>query len=101
MSLIAWAVMGLVVGSLAKFVLPGDRPRGFIVAAFLGVAGSLVGGFLATMLGYGGISGFNFWSFIISFLGTVAILGPWLLLTRSRPKPVLASHVEDLNRQAQ
>lgn len=84
MSIIAWIILGLLAGSLATFVIPGTR--GCIVTTLVGVAGSLVGGFVATQLGYGGISGFDLRSLIISFLGTLALLGPWILLAKRRPK---------------
>ena len=51
MGFISWAVMGLVVGALAKWIMPGKDPGGFIVTALIGVAGALVGGWLGSLLG--------------------------------------------------
>jgi uncharacterized membrane protein YeaQ/YmgE (transglycosylase-associated protein family) len=47
MGIIAFIILGLLAGALAKALLPGDDPGGFIVTALIGVAGALIGGFLA------------------------------------------------------
>ncbi|HEX6161559.1 MAG TPA: GlsB/YeaQ/YmgE family stress response membrane protein [Thermoanaerobaculia bacterium] len=54
MNFIGWILFGLVVGAIAKFLMPGRDPGGWIVTILLGVAGSFVGGFLASMLTGGG-----------------------------------------------
>jgi uncharacterized membrane protein YeaQ/YmgE (transglycosylase-associated protein family) len=48
MNIIGWILFGLVVGAIAKFLMPGRDPGGWIVTILLGIAGSFVGGFLAT-----------------------------------------------------
>jgi uncharacterized membrane protein YeaQ/YmgE (transglycosylase-associated protein family) len=48
--IIAFIILGLLAGALAKALLPGDDPGGFIVTAIIGVAGALLGGFLAGVL---------------------------------------------------
>jgi uncharacterized membrane protein YeaQ/YmgE (transglycosylase-associated protein family) len=50
MNIIGWILFGLIVGAIAKFLMPGRDPGGWIVTILLGIAGSFVGGFLATML---------------------------------------------------
>ena len=50
MGIIAFIILGLLAGALAKAILPGDDPGGFIVTALIGVAGALIGGFLAGVL---------------------------------------------------
>jgi Predicted membrane protein len=52
MNIIGWLVFGLVVGAIAKFLMPGRDPGGWIVTILLGIAGSFVGGFLATAIGH-------------------------------------------------
>jgi uncharacterized membrane protein YeaQ/YmgE (transglycosylase-associated protein family) len=47
MGIIAFIILGLLAGAIAKAVLPGDDPGGFIITALIGVAGALIGGFLA------------------------------------------------------
>jgi len=48
MSFIGWIIFGAIVGAIAKFLMPGKDPGGWIVTILLGIAGSFVGGFLAT-----------------------------------------------------
>jgi uncharacterized membrane protein YeaQ/YmgE (transglycosylase-associated protein family) len=50
MGIIAFIILGLLAGAIAKAVLPGDDPGGFIVTALIGIAGALLGGFLAGVL---------------------------------------------------
>ena len=71
-AILAWIVFGLIVGALAKLVMPGNDPGGFIVTALLGIAGALLGGFIgrfAGLYGPGDAAGF-----IMSTLGAVALL---------------------------
>ena len=53
MTYLGWIIFGLVVGVIAKFLMPGRDPGGWIVTILLGIAGSFVGGFLASSLGHG------------------------------------------------
>jgi len=48
--IIAFIILGLIAGAIAKALLPGDDPGGFIVTAIIGIAGALLGGFLASAL---------------------------------------------------
>ena len=50
MNIIGWLLFGLVVGAIAKFLMPGRDPGGWIVTILLGIAGSFVGGFLLNVL---------------------------------------------------
>jgi uncharacterized membrane protein YeaQ/YmgE (transglycosylase-associated protein family) len=50
MGIIAFIILGLLAGAIAKALLPGDDPGGFIVTAVIGVVGALLGGFLAGVL---------------------------------------------------
>jgi uncharacterized membrane protein YeaQ/YmgE (transglycosylase-associated protein family) len=47
MEFLGWILFGLVIGAIAKFLMPGRDPGGWIVTILLGIAGSFVGGFLA------------------------------------------------------
>ncbi len=84
MGLISWVVLGLLAGLMAKLLLPGRDPGGCIVTVVLGVVGALVGGFVATALGFGGISGFDWRSLGIAILGSVLLLLVWRLITGRR-----------------
>jgi uncharacterized membrane protein YeaQ/YmgE (transglycosylase-associated protein family) len=50
MGIIAFIVLGLIAGAIAKAFMPGDDPGGFIITALIGIAGALIGGFLAGVL---------------------------------------------------
>lgn len=74
MGILSWIVLGLIVGALAKWIMPGDDPGGLIVTTLLGIAGALVGGFLASALGVGSFSGFNVGSLAIAVGGSLLLL---------------------------
>ena len=74
MSWIVWIILGLVAGVLAKWIMPGRDPGGFIVTIILGVVGALVGGFISVKLGFGDVTGFNLPSIIIAVLGAMLLL---------------------------
>ena len=58
MGVIGWIVLGLLAGVIAKALLPGNDPGGFIVTTLIGIAGAIVGGFLGTALGIGDVDEF-------------------------------------------
>ena len=53
MSIIAWIVLGLLAGLIAKAIMPGGERGGFVLTTLLGIGGALLGGFLATVFGLG------------------------------------------------
>ena len=53
MGIIGWIVLGLLAGIVAKAILPGDDPGGFIVTTLIGIAGAFIGGLIAKALGFG------------------------------------------------
>ena len=57
MGIISWIVLGLIAGVLAKLIMPGRDPGGIIVTILIGIAGAIVGGFLFSLFGGGGVSG--------------------------------------------
>jgi uncharacterized membrane protein YeaQ/YmgE (transglycosylase-associated protein family) len=74
MGLGSWIVIGLLAGVTAKFLLPGKDPGGCVMTVAIGIVGALLGGFLATYLGFGGLSGFDLRSFVIATLGAFVLL---------------------------
>lgn len=81
MGILAWIVLGLIAGVIAKLIMPGKDPGGFIVTILLGVAGALVGGFIGSALGFGGVEGFDFGSFLIAVLGAILLLVIYRMMT--------------------
>ena len=82
MSWIIWIVLGLIAGIIAKFIMPGRDPGGFIVTIILGIVGALVGGFISTKLGFGDVTGFNLPSIIIAVLGSMLLLFIYRMVKR-------------------
>ena len=82
MGVLSWIVMGLVVGILAKIIMPGKDPGGLIVTICLGIAGAFVGGYLGSLLGFGGVTGFNFHSLGIAVGGAILLLIVYRFLRR-------------------
>jgi uncharacterized membrane protein YeaQ/YmgE (transglycosylase-associated protein family) len=81
MGIIAWIIFGLIAGAIAKLIMPGRDGGGFILTCVLGVVGAVVGGWLATMFGFGGnISGFDLHSFLVAVVGAIVVLGVFRLL---------------------
>jgi uncharacterized membrane protein YeaQ/YmgE (transglycosylase-associated protein family) len=82
MHFILFLIFGLVVGALARLVVPGREPGGWIVSMLLGVAGALLGGFLGRAAGFyreGEPAGF-----IMSFIGAIILVVGYHALTRRR-----------------
>lgn len=74
MGILTWIIFGLLAGIVAKLIMPGKDPGGFIMTIILGIAGALVGGFIGNALGFGGIEGFDFRSFLIAVAGAFLLL---------------------------
>lgn len=79
--ILSWVVFGLIAGAIAKFLTPGRDPGGCIITIIVGIVGALLGGYIATWLGFGGISGFDFRSFVIAVLGSILLLFLWRMIS--------------------
>jgi len=74
MGILAWIVVGLIAGLLAKLVIPGDDPGGIIITLLIGIAGAFVGGFVFSIFGGTGMTGFNLWSILVATVGAIILL---------------------------
>lgn len=74
MGLISWVVFGALAGWLARMIMPGKDPGGCFVTPLIGIVGAVIGGFLATLLGFGGVTRFDPRSFIVAVLGALIVL---------------------------
>ena len=84
-AVLGWIVFGLIVGALAKLVMPGRDPGGIIVTMLIGIAGSLLGGFLGRAMGFYGPN--QAAGFLMSFLGAVVLLALYRMIVRRRALP--------------
>jgi uncharacterized membrane protein YeaQ/YmgE (transglycosylase-associated protein family) len=81
-AIIGWIIIGLIAGALGKLIMPGDDPGGIIVTILLGIAGAVVGGFLAGLIGLGG--GGILWTIVIATLGAIILLAIYRAIVGSR-----------------
>ena len=81
-SILAWIVVGLIAGWLAKMISPGPERGGLLATLVIGVVGAIVGGWIAGALGYAGAGGVNLYSVLIATLGAVVFLWIWKMMSR-------------------
>jgi uncharacterized membrane protein YeaQ/YmgE (transglycosylase-associated protein family) len=74
MSILAWVVLGLISGFIASRFVNGTG-QGALVDIVLGIVGAMVGGFLFSVVGATGITGFNIWSGFVAVVGAMVVLG--------------------------
>jgi uncharacterized membrane protein YeaQ/YmgE (transglycosylase-associated protein family) len=85
MGIIAWIVFGLIVGVVAKFLMPGRDPGGFVVTILLGIVGAMVAGFLGRAVGWYGPN--DPAGFVMAVVGAMLLLIGYRLIAR-RPRRV-------------
>lgn len=83
MSIIAWIVLGLIAGFVAS-KLVNREGEGFMLDVVLGIAGAFVGGFLFSLFGAAGVTGFNLYSVFVALIGSVAVLVVYHMLIQKR-----------------
>jgi uncharacterized membrane protein YeaQ/YmgE (transglycosylase-associated protein family) len=77
---LGWIVFGLVVGIVAKLVMPGRDPGGIIITMLLGIVGAVVGGFLGRALGFYGPG--EPAGFLMSLVGAIVLLALYRMFVR-------------------
>jgi uncharacterized membrane protein YeaQ/YmgE (transglycosylase-associated protein family) len=82
MGILTWILFGLVVGVIAKLLMPGRDPGGFIVTILLGIAGALIGGFIGRAMGFYGEGEGAGW--LMSILGAIVLLALYRMMVRRR-----------------
>jgi uncharacterized membrane protein YeaQ/YmgE (transglycosylase-associated protein family) len=73
MGIIAWIVLGLIAGFIASKIV-NKTGSGLLMDIVLGVVGALVGGFLFSLFGASGVTGFNIYSMVVAIIGAVVVL---------------------------
>jgi uncharacterized membrane protein YeaQ/YmgE (transglycosylase-associated protein family) len=74
MGIISWLVMGLIVGALAKWIMPGKDSDSIIGTIVVGIIGAILGGWIGSLLGLGGVDGFNLGSIAVATGGALLLL---------------------------
>jgi uncharacterized membrane protein YeaQ/YmgE (transglycosylase-associated protein family) len=83
MSIIGWIILGLIAGWIASKIWQGTG-SGLVMNLVIGVIGAFVGGFLFSVVGGQGVTGFNLWSLIVATLGAIVVLWIYGLLAGRR-----------------
>jgi uncharacterized membrane protein YeaQ/YmgE (transglycosylase-associated protein family) len=86
-TIVIWIIIGLIVGAVAKLLMPGRDPGGFIVTILLGIAGAFVGGWIGQQLGIGsteGVTSFDLGSLGLALLGAIILLALYRLVAGRR-----------------
>jgi uncharacterized membrane protein YeaQ/YmgE (transglycosylase-associated protein family) len=82
MGIVAWIFFGLIVGIIAKLLMPGRDPGGFIITILLGIAGALLGGFIGRAMGFYGANQGAGW--LMSIAGAVILLALYRMVIGRR-----------------
>jgi uncharacterized membrane protein YeaQ/YmgE (transglycosylase-associated protein family) len=83
MGIIAWIILGLIAGAIAKAILPGTQGGGWLITLVLGVVGALLGGFLGSALLGVGLQGFfDLTTWLLAIGGAILVLLVYGLVTR-------------------
>lgn len=85
MGFLAFLLLGLIAGAIAKAILPGRQSGGWIATLILGVVGALLGGWIGSLLGLGSVdSFFSIGTWLLAIGGSLLVLLLWGLITRKR-----------------
>jgi uncharacterized membrane protein YeaQ/YmgE (transglycosylase-associated protein family) len=88
MGFLSWIIFGLIAGAIAKLLMPGRDPGGWIVTMLLGIVGAFVGGFIGRAIwGSAGVTGFNASSFGLAVLGSIVLLFIYRMVVGRRSTP--------------
>ena len=82
MDILLWIVLGLVAGFLASMVMKGGY--GLLGDIIVGVVGALLGGWLFSLFGAGGVTGFNLWSLLVALIGACILIAILRAISGSR-----------------
>jgi uncharacterized membrane protein YeaQ/YmgE (transglycosylase-associated protein family) len=73
MGILLWVLFGLIAGAIARWIVPAG-PGGIIADIIVGVLGAVIGGFIYSLFGHAGVTGFNLWSFGCAIIGAIILL---------------------------
>jgi len=74
MSILVWIIFGGLVGWVASMFMGTDGQQGILLNVVVGIIGAVFGGWIMTFFGQAGVSGFNFYSFVVALIGAVVLI---------------------------
>lgn len=77
MDILLWLLFGGLAGWLASVIMGANAHMGIVMNIVIGIVGAMIGGFIASITGIGGVTGFNITSFIVAVLGAIVLI--WLI----------------------
>ena len=83
MGILSWIVMGVIAGFIGSKIV-NKRGEGLFLNMALGIVGAIVGGYLFTLVGHAGVTGFNLWSMMVAIVGAVVVLLVYRAVTGQR-----------------
>ena len=85
MGIIGWILLGLIAGAIAKAIMPGDDPGGIFITMLIGIAGAIVGGFIASALDIGDLDEFfDIGTWLIAIAGALLLLAIYRMVAGNR-----------------
>jgi uncharacterized membrane protein YeaQ/YmgE (transglycosylase-associated protein family) len=80
LNFIAWLIVGLIAGALARLIMPGRDPMGIIATILLGIVGSIIGGLVSWAIWGSDTRGFQPGGILLSILGAIVVLFLWRMM---------------------
>jgi len=77
MGIIVWIVIGGLAGWVASMIMGNNAQQGLLGNIIVGIIGAFIGGFVVSLFGKDGFTGFNLWSFIVALIGAIILL--WIV----------------------
>lgn len=74
MGIILWIIFGGLIGWIASIIMNTNAQQGIVLNIIVGIVGAIIGGWLMDFFGEGGVTGFNFYSFIVALIGAVVLI---------------------------
>ena len=82
MGILSWILLGLIVGALAKWIMPGKDSGGIFMTMLLGIVGAFVGGAISSVLGLGSFRGWDVKSLLFAVVGSIVAMVVWRQLKK-------------------